>query len=307
MRLKLPSSSGATDIARTINAALALGASYQPGKHAKQPLEKQNSPLSCASGMSMIYLGRNLPSVLISLKETVTKIATGCSKISQLPCAATFPSFPFVLDPDFYPASASTSLAPIPQQMVAMFLHRAEIRITVGRLLIQQRSREPRWHRLLGQESNSQLGPGRELPGTGKERLFGRQGRSQLPQTAHPAKQPGLQISGSRIRITICWHRHYWLGIICETLSELGRGGGGNGPTTRKPPKHNSLSSVRSCTNSPTQPGTKSWIEASAWLSFTGQNQRSLLTGGRAGLHKGGCHLLGLSGAVHVSLSVPQL
>lgn len=34
--------------------------------------------------MSMIYLGRNLPSVLISLKETVTKIATGHLKINQL-------------------------------------------------------------------------------------------------------------------------------------------------------------------------------------------------------------------------------
>lgn len=81
----------------------------------------------------MIYLGRNLPSVLISLKETVTKIATGCLKINQLSCVAMFLYFPLVLNPDFYPSiCVSTSLTPIPQQVVAMFLHGAEIGITVG-------------------------------------------------------------------------------------------------------------------------------------------------------------------------------
>lgn len=190
----------------------------QPGKHAKQPLEKQNSPLSCACGMSMIYLGRNLPSVLISLKETVTKIATGRLNINQLPCGGTFPSFPLVLNPDFYPSTrVSISLAPTPQGIVAMFLHGAEVGIAVGRSLIPRRSREPRWDELLGQESRSQLGPGRELPRGGKEELFGRQGRSQPTQTAHPAKEPGLQISRSGVRITICWHRPYWLNTVCET------------------------------------------------------------------------------------------
>lgn len=80
----------------------------------------------------MIYPGRNSPSVLISLKETVTKIATGCSKINRLSCAVTFSSFPIILNPDFYPSiCVSTSLAPIPQQIVAVFLHGTEIDIPV--------------------------------------------------------------------------------------------------------------------------------------------------------------------------------
>ena len=81
----------------------------------------------------MIYLGRNLPSVLISLKETVTKIATGRLKINQLSCVVTFRSFPLILNPDSYPSiRVSTSLVPIPQQIMAMFLQGAEIGITVG-------------------------------------------------------------------------------------------------------------------------------------------------------------------------------
>lgn len=76
---------------------LAQNESCPPDKHAKQPLEKQNSPLSCACGMSMIYLGRNSPSALISLKEMVTKIATGCLKINQLSWAETFTAFPCIL------------------------------------------------------------------------------------------------------------------------------------------------------------------------------------------------------------------
>lgn len=91
--------------------------SCQPGKHAKQPLEKQNSPLSRACGMSMIYLGRNLPSVLISLKETVTKIATGHLKINQLSCAVAFPLFPLMLNPNSHPSiHVSMSLAPLPSR-----------------------------------------------------------------------------------------------------------------------------------------------------------------------------------------------
>lgn len=91
--------------------------SCQPGKHAKQPLEKQNSPLSRACGMSMIYLGRNLPSVLISLNETVTEIATGCSKINQLSCAVAFPLFPLMLNPNSHPSThVSMSLAPLPSR-----------------------------------------------------------------------------------------------------------------------------------------------------------------------------------------------
>lgn len=91
--------------------------SCQPGKHAKQPLEKQNSPLSRACGMSMIYLGRNLPSVLISLKEIVTKIATGRLKINQLSCAVAFPLFPLMLNPNSHPSiHVSMSLAPLPSR-----------------------------------------------------------------------------------------------------------------------------------------------------------------------------------------------
>lgn len=81
----------------------------------------------------MIYLGRNLPSVLISLKETVTKIATGHSKINQLSCVVTFQSFPLILNPNSHPSICISPLsAPIPQQITAMFLHGAEIGIAVG-------------------------------------------------------------------------------------------------------------------------------------------------------------------------------
>lgn len=51
----------------------------------------------------MIYLGRNLPSVLISLKETVTKIAMGCSKMNQLSHAVAFPLFPPMLTQTLIP------------------------------------------------------------------------------------------------------------------------------------------------------------------------------------------------------------
>lgn len=77
--------------------------SCQPEKHAKQPLEKQNSPLSRVCGKSMIYLGRNLPSVSISLIETVTKIVTGRLKINQLSRVVTVRSFSLILNAGSYP------------------------------------------------------------------------------------------------------------------------------------------------------------------------------------------------------------
>lgn len=178
--------------------------SCQPGKHAKQPLEKQNSPLSRACGMSMIYLGRNLPSVLISLKETATKIATGCSKINQLSCAVAFPLFPLMLNPNSH--ASIHVFSPSPQQSDGY-----PCRVIADST--EELGHHCHWQ--LEQKSCSQPAWAEGFPTVGE--LFGRQGRSQWTQMAHPDKQSGLQVSGSRIRITVCWHRRYWLNIVCET------------------------------------------------------------------------------------------
>lgn len=154
--------------------------------------------------MSMIYLGRNLPSVLISLKETVTKIATGCLKMNQLSHAVAFPLFPPML---------TQTLIPICPQPLSP-AHRQRWASLQGDFSSTEEL-EHHCHWQLEQKSCSQPACAEGFPTVGE--LFGRQGRSQLTQIAHPDKQPGLQVSGSRIRITICWHRHYWLNIVCET------------------------------------------------------------------------------------------
>lgn len=159
--------------------------------------------------MSMIYLGRNLPSVLISLKETVTKIATGHLKINQLWCAVPFPLFPLMLNPKSHPSiHVNMSLAPLPSRQ-----GRAGCPCSVTANSTEEL--EHHWCWQLEQKSCSQPAWAEGFPTVGE--LFGRKGRSQLTQIVHPDKQSGLQGSGSRIRITICWHRHYWLNIVCET------------------------------------------------------------------------------------------
>lgn len=113
----------------------------------------------------MIYLGRNLPSVLISLKEMVTKIASGRSKINHVVVYSGFLipsphpkplSYPSVCVRNFLSPYPTANHGDIPTWVV--------IGTIVGRLLI------------LSWKSHSQLSQADCFPKVGKKSyLVGRE------------------------------------------------------------------------------------------------------------------------------------